>query len=175
MRNDYVCNECDDTFQTLEKAQRHYFTVHIPSTGLPLVCSLPECKWWGRTTNDFTKYIRSDGHKSKAINAPLTAMAIHNPRAMAIPPEKIGLGPRDVPDAEPPKELIRPMEVWPLNTDVQQAVKRLKTKHDQSSELSETQPQDPGHSSEEYISMQPPATTQIPEYQPPPPPPPLPA
>ena len=54
------------------------------------------------------------------MKVPVTAMAIPNPRAMAIPPEAIGVRSRDVPDAEPPKELIRPMEVRPLNTDVQQ-------------------------------------------------------
>ena len=137
MKNLYVCGECDESCLSLEKAQRHYSSVHIPTAGLPLICSLPGCKWWGRTTNDFTKHTRSDNHKGKAAKVPnVTAMAIPNPKAMAIPAEAIEVRPRQEPTIETPKELIRPMEVRPLNTDVQQAVKRLKTTHENHHHLS---------------------------------------
>ena len=47
-----------------------YMMVPIPTAGLPLTCSIPGCKWWGRTTNDYTKHTRSDGHKAKSTLSP---------------------------------------------------------------------------------------------------------
>ena len=86
MKNLYVFSECNDSYRSLDKAQQHYRSVHVPTAGLPLVCSLPGCKWWGKATNDFRKHVQSDGHKVKAAQMPnVTAMAMPNPKAVNIP------------------------------------------------------------------------------------------
>ena len=107
-----------------------YMTVHVPTAGLPLTCSIPGCKWWGRMTNDYTKHTRSDGHKAKSTLSPaVTGMAVANPKAVQIPKDAFLITPEEPLAIERPKELVCPTKVQSRNTDIQLAVKRLKTSH----------------------------------------------